>query len=126
VIPHEWLQRRVTIEQAEADNSRPHDDGEYLPQPFGWLKMTWHKMIKQMQDGDELWEFNSPPKTWENLCGRKGYAILRKGEVVDSLITLMNYAPNHRLQLTGCARDMMWLSVWSLLSAGGRQLSLFR
>jgi hypothetical protein len=34
--------------------------------------------------------------------------------------------PNHRLQLTGCARDMMLLSVWSLLSAGGRQLSLLR
>jgi hypothetical protein len=27
--------------------------------------------------------------------------------------------------LTGCARDMMWLSVWSLLPAGGRQLSRF-
>ena len=33
---------------------------------------------------------------------------------------------NHRLQLTGDARDMMWLSVWSLYSAGGRQLSLLR
>jgi hypothetical protein len=31
--------------------------------------------------------------------------------------------PNHRLQLTGDARDMMLLSVCSLLSAGGRQLS---
>lgn len=35
-------------------------------------------------------------------------------------------AANHRLQLTGDARVMMFLSVWSLLSAGGRQLSLFR
>jgi len=35
-------------------------------------------------------------------------------------------AANHRLQLTGCARDKMLLSVWSLLSAGGRQLSLLR
>ena len=35
-------------------------------------------------------------------------------------------SPNHRLQLTGDARDMMWLSVWSLLSTGGRQLSLLR
>lgn len=34
--------------------------------------------------------------------------------------------PNHRLQLTGWARVMMLLSVWSLLSAGGRQLSLVR
>ena len=33
---------------------------------------------------------------------------------------------NQRLQLTGSARDMMQLSVWSLLSAGGRQLSLSR
>ncbi|TWT41337.1 hypothetical protein Pla111_30510 [Botrimarina hoheduenensis] len=33
---------------------------------------------------------------------------------------------NHRLQLTGCARVMMLLSVWNLLSAGGRQLSLLR
>jgi len=37
---------------------------------------------------------------------------------------------NHRLQLTGCARDMMMLllslSIWCSLSASGRQLSLLR
>ena len=38
----------------------------------------------------------------------------------------MGWPDNPRLQLTGCARDMMWLLVWSLLSAGGRQLSLLR
>ncbi len=34
-------------------------------------------------------------------------------------------ADNQRLQVTGDAHDMMWLSVWSPLSAGGRQLSRF-
>lgn len=34
--------------------------------------------------------------------------------------------PNHRLQLNGSARDMMGLSVWSLLSAGCRPLSPLR
>ena len=32
---------------------------------------------------------------------------------------------NSTYKLTGCARDMMLLSVWSPLSAGGRQLSRF-
>ena len=38
----------------------------------------------------------------------------------------LSAAPNQRLQLTGCARVMMWLSVCSPLPAGGRQLSLLR
>ena len=38
---------------------------------------------------------------------------------------LTESGPNQRLQLTGSARDTMLLSVWSLHSAGGRQLSRF-
>ncbi len=43
-----------------------------------------------MQVGDEVWEFNSPAHFWEHLAGRAGIALVRNGEVLDSIITSMN------------------------------------
>jgi len=36
-------------------------------------------LISQMQDGDTIWHFQTPNKTWEKLCGRSGYQLRRKG-----------------------------------------------
>ena len=68
-----------------------------------------------------------------NLASDENELILRRR--VDELelpvpvlfrLSLGDDPANHRLQLTGDARDMMLLLVCSLLSAGGRQLSLLR
>jgi hypothetical protein len=55
------------------------------PSP-GWLE-NWRKFIGQMVEGDELWSFESPPETWHNLAGRAGYALVRSGRVVDSIVS---------------------------------------
>lgn len=47
-------------------------------------------MVQRMQPDDELWEFSSPPESWAKLHGRKGFAVVRAGEIVDALITAMN------------------------------------
>lgn len=40
--------------------------------------------------GDELWWYDSPPETWEQLCGRAGWALVRAGRVIDVELVMMN------------------------------------
>ena len=86
----DWLERKVTIEEAEARNmvrdSRLGTQGV----PFGFTNQQWKALVARMVEGDELWEFNSPADTWQNLCGRAGIALVRNGEVIDAIITMMN------------------------------------
>ena len=68
-VPKTWLTRRLTDEEAE----------------------DWRWEFRQrMQEGDELWEFNSPAHFWEHLAGRAGIALVRNGEVVASHVTRLN------------------------------------
>jgi hypothetical protein len=40
--------------------------------------------------GDELYYYNSYPEDWDRLLGSEGYAIVRDGEVLDTLVTKLN------------------------------------
>jgi hypothetical protein len=51
---------------------------------------TWNEFKSQIKDGDELWSFNSPKATWNQLAGRAGYAIVRGGEVVAAICTMVS------------------------------------
>jgi hypothetical protein len=82
-IPPEWLSEKVSVEKAEADNL---SDGR----PFGYQHRKWEHLKARMIPGDELWEFCSPEDTWAHLIGRQGYAVVRRGQVVDSLVTTMS------------------------------------
>jgi hypothetical protein len=42
------------------------------------------------QSGDHIYAFCSPPDTWENLCGRQGYLIVRDGKIVRTVVTMLN------------------------------------
>jgi len=44
----------------------------------------------QMIEGDEVWEFRSPPESWRGFYGRAGVALVRNGEVVDIVVGSMN------------------------------------
>ncbi len=55
-----------------------------------WVENKWNPFIADMLPNDELWRFRSPEKTWANLMGRAEYAIVRNGQVVRSLVTLLN------------------------------------
>ncbi len=86
----DWLQRRLTTEEAEARNMVI--DSRLGPKavPFGFVNEKWKALLAQMADGDELWEFTSSRDTWENLCGREGIAGVRDGEVIYEFVTLMS------------------------------------
>ena len=42
------------------------------------------------QEGDRFFSFCSSQETWENLCGRQGYLIVRDGKIVQSIVTMLN------------------------------------
>jgi hypothetical protein len=86
----EWLTKRTTFDQAEAENSVKDDRLDDKPVPFGFQNARWVEFRGKFREGDELWEFSSPPDTWQNLCGRAGVAIVRHGKIVDSFVTVMN------------------------------------
>ncbi len=79
-IPKQWLSTRVTVVEAERANA-------VGDRPFGTQNGRWERLKGNMASGDELWEFVSPPESWAHRCGRQGYAVVRRGAVVDALLT---------------------------------------
>ncbi len=92
----EWLKNKTTVAEAEAEHmvDLVYEPGSPMHGPthiaFGNANARWLALVAKMQEGDELWTFDSPLETWENLCGRRGYSIVRDGEIIDSLIIGMN------------------------------------
>jgi hypothetical protein len=58
--------------------------------PFGFKNGQWEAIKAAMQPGDELWTFASPAKSWEDLAGRAGIAVVRDGNPVMVLTTMLN------------------------------------
>ena len=80
----EWLKKRLTIEQAEAEHMVTDARLGPDPVPFGFVNKKWIDLISKMQPGDELWEFsydNGP------LWAGGGIAVVRGGEVVAQMGT---------------------------------------
>jgi len=86
----EWLQEPTTVEKAEQRNMAVLASLGSSPVPFGFLKDEWLRLKEQMRPGDELWQFRSPPKSWECDAGRVGLCILRNGKVAGSIVTESN------------------------------------
>jgi hypothetical protein len=86
----EWLQKRITVAEAEARHMVLSDKLGPHPVPFGYQNARWRELIGETQDGDELWEFASSPESWQQLAGRAGIALVRNGEIVASIVTRLN------------------------------------
>ena len=94
------LIERKTIAELEAENTRRLDQihesdrsgprAAMLLQVFGGLNAEWEALKARMQPGDELWTFASSPESWRNLAGRAGIALVRNGQIVERLVTMMN------------------------------------
>ena len=78
-----WLDKKLTISEAEAGN-------RHNGVAFGLMNAQWEQLKSEMIDGGELWSFNSPADSWRHLAGRWGIALVRNGEVIKSLVTMMN------------------------------------
>jgi hypothetical protein len=75
-VPKEWLRKKISIKDVEDDILIP--------------EKVWLILKQEIRQGDELWAFTSPPKMWERLWGRAGIALVREGEIVHSIVTVMN------------------------------------
>jgi hypothetical protein len=84
-IPKSWLQEKISLQQAEADNTRAEGDV-----PFGGQNDRWERLKASLQSGDEIWVFCSPSESWQHCAGRSGVAVVREGFVADCLVTMMN------------------------------------
>ena len=85
-----WLKKQVSVAEAEAAHMVQTDRLGPDLVPFGFQNDRWRDLLAQMQDGDELWEFSSSWESWQHLAGRAGIVLVRNGEVVTSIVTMMN------------------------------------
>lgn len=85
-----WLQKKITIGEAEAEHTVSNRDLGPLPVPFGFMNARWRAFVANMQAADELWTFSSGEESWQHLCGRTGISLVRNGEIIESLVTRMN------------------------------------
>jgi hypothetical protein len=90
VIPKGWLKKKTTIEKAEQDHLVTDKRLGPKPVPFGFINARWEKFKAGFRVGDELWEYESPAKSWEDLAGQAGLCIVREGRIIDTIITRMN------------------------------------
>ena len=94
MIPKEWLQKPISITEAEADYPGITDDRvKRFPdaaKPFGFMNAEWEALKADMQPGDELWTFSSSAKSWRSLAGRAGIALVRNGTPIETLVSVMN------------------------------------
>ena len=89
-VPKKWLKRKIAIEDAEKNHMVNDRRLGSEPVPFGFQRDAWLQLKAKMQPGDELWEFSSSEESWKHLAGRAGFCIVRQGEVIYSLVTIMS------------------------------------
>lgn len=86
----DWLKRKLTVEQAEAEHMVEDEQLGQTPVPFGFCNKAWRDLLAKMQPQDELWEFSSSDHSWQHLAGRGGISLVRRGKIIASLVTKMN------------------------------------
>lgn len=50
------------------------------------VRMAWEKLKREAGEEDEMWAFENPSNTHKKLGRHTGYALVRKGRIVKSVI----------------------------------------
>lgn len=80
-IPKESLTKKVNLEKVDAKLQPNGRNGDIVAK--------WEKIKANMQPGDELWEFFYSHKTPGKTGGHEGYALVRNGEPIMYLVTMI-------------------------------------
>jgi hypothetical protein len=88
-IPASILGQQVSKADVEAYMAEVTSD-DRSKQALKWHQEEVTFVLGAWRDGDEFRGFNSPPDTWQNLCGRKGVALVRDGVAITGYITELN------------------------------------
>ena len=65
-IPREWFQQKLARKGARR-----------------WIG-------RDLQEGEELWSYHSPDETWQTLCGRSGYVVIKNGCPIEDIVVGQN------------------------------------
>jgi hypothetical protein len=85
------LEAEFTLRPDQLDESdRAGPRAQFLLKPFGGRNAQWEALKARMQPGDELWTFSSSAQSWADLAGRAGVALVRHGEIIERIVTIMN------------------------------------
>lgn len=79
-----WLRRRVDVAEAHAMLRDGSADNNATNEVFD----SWH--ADNACEDDELWYYDTPAESWENLGGENGFALVRDGRVVEFMMWTMN------------------------------------
>ena len=94
VIPATWLVKKISVEEAEAEHPGVRDEraiqSPELAKPFGFRHAQWEALKADMRANDEIWTFSSPSRSWEDLAGRAGVALVRDGQAIKAVVTMLN------------------------------------
>ena len=81
----------------EKDQSESKSNGEKVDDQYSMagtglqVSAEYLQSIRsEMIEGDQLWTFKSPKKSWECLAGRGGFCILRDGEIIETYLLIMS------------------------------------
>ena len=84
----------LTIEQLEqdmldAEKERTGGDAPLASSDFiNLINDRWlHRRRHSYRPGDVFYFFRTDQSTWDTLVGSEGYLLLRKGEIIDVLVT---------------------------------------
>jgi len=83
--------RFITVKEAE--ERRRYEmtiGGQTVSRPFGSQFDDWQELQDAMQPGDELVEYTSSQKLWDQHMGMTGIRLVRSGKVIKNLITALN------------------------------------
>ena len=77
-IQTDWLTQRV--------ENAPTSYDQTLPDRAGLRnRMAWQKLQRQAGAGDEVWAFSDPAGGGHKQSRLTGYALVRDGEIVESV-----------------------------------------
>lgn len=86
----DWLVEQVTPDVLYDDIRQIQKEFNIPDERYNMVRIKIDNFLDLMKDGDELWKFDSGRTSFVRLCGRKGYSIVRNGDVVESYITWMS------------------------------------
>lgn len=78
-VPAEWLTQRAENAPIAEHRNRPEMVALRI-------RMAWQKLKRQAGEGEELWAWANPSNTWKKQGRLTGYALVRNGRIVQSVI----------------------------------------
>jgi hypothetical protein len=92
-VPHAWLQKMVGGDLSAIHEIEIKDFEETCREPVPAdvkERITTTRFKVPLEPGDQIWSFSNGHAAFASLAGRAGYALVRKGEIIDAFVTRLS------------------------------------